>query len=236
MKRVALFLLLVLFLASCKESPESIIQKNIEMRGGKTNFDNIKNIFMSININTMGMEVPVKFYIIRPSTMRTEVKFGDEELITVLLPDTCFAIVKNTFTALPPEAKNEMRKNLENQLNYFRSELMNFSDNGGKLISVAKEKFKGKDAHKFKISYPDGSTSYFFIDPNSYLNIGSKVEKTIEGQKVETETIYSDYRKTNGLMVPFKTEIYSGKNLIAKVQIDSIAVNKPFDKNLFIMN
>lgn len=232
MKKLSVLLLLIL-LVSCKESPETIIQKNIEIRGGRSNFENIKNVYLQVNINTMGMDVPVKFYIVRPSTMRTEVNFGGQELVTLLLPDTVIAIVDNNVTPLPSEAKEEMRKNLESQLNYFRSELMNYNQQGGKIVEVKEEKFKGKDAHKFKISYPDGSISYVFIDKNSYLNLGTKTEKIVQGQKLETVTYYSDYRKTSNLMVPFKTEVFSGKTLLASIKIDSVSINKPFESKIF---
>lgn len=229
----AIFLFLVVLFVACKETPETIIQKNIEMRGGKSNFDRVKNLFMVLNINSMGMELPVTIYIVRPSTMRTEVNFAGQQLVTILLPDTAIALLDNNVTPLPAQAITEMRQNLNNQLNYLRSELMNYSELGGKLETVSKEKFKGKDAHKFKIAYPDGSISYIFVDRSSYLNLGARTEKMVDGQKLETETIYSDYRKTEGLMIPFKTEVYNGKNLIARVTIDTIAINKPIPTNLF---
>ncbi len=232
MKKV-LLLFLVLVLVACKESPESIIEKNIELRGGKANFDKIKNVFMVMSINSMGMELPVKIYIIRPSSMRTEVNFGGQELVTILLPDTAIALLDNNVTPLPSQAITEMRQNLDNQLNYLRSELMNYTEKGGKLAGVTQEKFLGKEAHKFKITYPDGSTSYVFVDKSSYLNLGTRTEKMVEGQKLETETRYSDYRKTEGFFIPFKTEVYNGKNLLARVTIDTLANNKPIDPNLF---
>ncbi|MGB9771171.1 MAG: hypothetical protein ACPLX7_04235 [Candidatus Kapaibacteriota bacterium] len=232
MRKLAFMVFLVVLL-SCKETPEDIIQKNIEMRGGKANFDRVKNLLLFVNISSMGMELPVKMYIVRPNSMRTEVTFGGQNVVTILLPDTAIAIVDNNVTSLPPDAKNEMRRNLETQLNYLRSELMNLSENGGKVLEVTKTKFKGKDAHMFKISYPDGSISYVFIDRDTYLNLGNRIEKIIEGQKLETETVFLDYRKTNGLIVPFKTEVYNGKNLIAKLSIDSLAINTTFDSKLF---
>jgi outer membrane lipoprotein-sorting protein len=232
MRKLAFMVFLVVLL-SCKETPEDIIQKNIEMRGGKANFDRVKNLLLFVNISSMGMELPVKMYIVRPNSMRTEVTFGGQNVVTILLPDTAIAIVDNNVTSLPPDAKNEMRRNLQTQLNYLRSELMNLSENGGKVLEVTKTKFKGKDAHMFKISYPDGSISYVFIDRDTYLNLGNRIEKIIEGQKLETETVFLDYRKTNGLIVPFKTEVYNGKNLIAKLSIDSLAINTTFDSKLF---
>lgn len=235
MKRLSILILLVTLIA-CKEYPEIIIEKNIEVRGGKANFENIKNLFLQVSINTMGMDVPVKFYIVRPSTMRTEVNFGGQELVTLLLPDTIIAIVDNKITPLPAEARAEMNKNLETQLNYFRSELMDFKQQGGRIVETKLDKFRGKEAHRFKISYPDGSISYVFIDKNSYLNLGTRTEKMIQGEKIETETYYSDYRKTANLMVPFKTEVYSCKTLLASIKIDSVAINKPFEPKIFSYN
>ncbi len=234
MKKI-LFLLLI-SLVACKESAETIVEKNIQVRGGRANFDKIQTLFIQESINTMGLDVPVKLYILRPSTMRTEVNFGGQNLVTILLPDTAIAIVDNNVTPLPPEAKTEMQKNLENQLDYLRSEFFNLEQKGGKILGISRENFKGKQAHKFKISYSDGSISYLYIDPKTYLNLGTKTEKFIEGQKIEIETVYSDYRKFDKLFVPTKTEVYNGKALMASVKIDSISLNPKFEPSLFILN
>ncbi len=231
-----LIILLVVILIGCKESTENIIEKNIEVRGGKTSFEYLQNIYLQIKINTMGMDVPVMFYIVRPSKMRTEVNFGGNKLVTLMLPDTLISVVNNVITPLPPEARTEMKKNLESQLNYFRSELMNYQQQGGKIESHTTGQFKGKDSHKLQIRYPDGTTTYIFIDRNTYLNLGTKTEKMVEGQKLETETIYSDYRKVGNFMVPYQTEIFSGGNILASIKIDSVSINNRFDSTLFIPN
>lgn len=231
-----LILLLILGLTACEESADSIIEKNIEVRGGRTNFDKIRTLFVQQNINTMGIDVPVRLYILRPSSMRTEVNFGGQNLVTILLPDTVIAIVDNNVAPLPPEAKAEMKRNLENQLDYFRSEFVNLEQKGGKILGVSQGKFKGKDVHKFKISFADGSISYLYIDQQTYLNLGTKTERIIDGEKIEIETVYSDYRKFDKLLVPTKTEVYNGKTLMASVRIDSISLNPKFSSSLFNWN
>ncbi|MFN3307475.1 MAG: hypothetical protein ACK42Z_09875, partial [Candidatus Kapaibacteriota bacterium] len=210
MKKI-LFLLIFFGFVACKESAESIVEKNIQVRGGRDSFNRIQTLFIQESINTMGLDVPVKLYISRPNTMRTEVNFGGQSLVTILLPDTAIAIVDNNVTSLPPEAKTEMKKNLENQLDYLRSEFFNLEQRGGKILGITQENFKGKQAHKFKVSYSDGSISYLYIDRSTYLNLGTKTEKIIDGKKMELETVYSDYRKFVKLMVPTKTEVYNGK-------------------------
>jgi len=232
MKRF-LVLLLLIGLVSCRENSDSVIQKNIEMRGGTKNFENLRSVYMILTIRAMGMELPVKMYIVPPRTMRTEIAVGGQKVVTILLPDTALAILDGNFTPLPEQSKDELRRNLESQLNYFRSELWEYQKKGGKIGDFTTEKFRGKDAFKFRLENPDKSVSYLFVDKATYLNLGSRNERMMQGRKIETETVYSDYHKVGGFMVPFLTEVYHGKELLASSRIDSVAVNIALPPELF---
>jgi len=232
MKKIWVFLLF-LGLVACQESSDTIIQKNIELRGGTKNFQNLRSIYMTLTIKAMGMELPVKMYIVPPATMRTEIALGNQNIVTILLPDTALGILNGEIAPLPKQSQDELRQNLEHQLNFFRSELWKYQNSGHKSPNYTTEKFRGKDAFKFRLENPDKSISFVFVDKNTYLNLGSRNERMIQGQKIESETVYSDYRKVGGFMVPFLTEVYSGKELLASSRIDSVALNVTFSPDLF---
>ncbi len=227
------FVLLFLGFVSCQENSEIVLNKNIEVHGGTKNFNELRSAYIGVNVKTMGMEIPIKIFLLRPMTMRTEVSLSGQNLVTVLLPDTAFAILNDTFTPIPDDSRKQLQNNFEAQLNYFRSDLMLLKDNGAKLTGFSTAKFRGKDAYKFKLEFPDKTISDVFVDKNTYLNLGVRNERMVQGQKVETETVFSDYRRIGGFLVHFQTEVYSGKELIASAKVDSISINPQFSPKLF---
>lgn len=230
------FLLVLLFFGfvSCQENSDIVLNKSIEVHGGTKNFNELRSAYIGVNVKTMGMEIPIKIFLIRPMTMRTEVSLSGQNLVTVLLPDTAFAILNGTFTPMPNDSRKQLLSNFEAQLNYFRSDLMLLKENGAKLTGFSKAKFRGKDAYKFRLEYPDKTVSDVFVDKNTFLNLGVRNERMVQGQKIETETVYSDYRRVGGFLVHYQTEVFSGKELIASAKVDSISINPQFSPKLFL--
>ncbi len=225
--------LVAVLLFSCQENIDSVIQKNIEVRGGEKNFRKIRTVSMKINLNTLGMDVPIRIFISLPGSIRTEMHVNGQSIVTVLNNNQAVAIVDGNFTALDENGVKDLQKNLQSQLNYFKSELFDYKKQGAVIKSVTKENFKDKPAIKIRLDYPDGITTYLFIDQKTYLNIATRTEKRVNGQPMETETVYKDYRSVDGLMVPFTIEVSSGTMMIATMHLDSLAFNKPIDKALF---
>jgi|WetSurMetagenome_2_1015567.scaffolds.fasta_scaffold06735_4 outer membrane lipoprotein-sorting protein len=96
---------------------------------------------------------------------------------------------------------------------------------------VGSEKVGGRDC--YVLSVLDNSSEYakLWIDQKSFLLM--KMEgKPQEG--VASVILLSDYRKVSGdFEMPYKTEMYSGKDLISTGIVKSIEVNKGISDDLF---
>lgn len=224
---------MAILLISCQENIDSVIKKNIEVRGGKDNFRKIRTVSMKMTLNTLGMEVPIRIFISLPGSIRTEMKVNGQSIVTVLDNGQAGATVDGNFTSLDENAVKDLQKNLQSQLNYFKSELFDYKKQGAVIKSFTKENFKDKPAIKIRLDYPDGITTYLFIDQKTYLNIATRTEKQVNGQLMQTETVYKDYRSVDGLMVPFLVEVSSGTMTVATMHLDSLHFNRPMDKALF---
>lgn len=228
-----IFFVAAILLLSCQENVDTVIKKNIEVRGGEDNFRNIRTVSMKMSLNTLGMEVPIRIFVSLPGSIRTEMNVNGQSIITVLNENNAWATVDGNFTPLDDGAVKDLQKNLQSQLNYFKSELFDYKKQGAVIKGFTKENFKGKPAIKIRLDYPDGITSFLFIDQKTYLNLATRTEKQVNGQLMQTETVYKNYRLVDGLMVPFSIEVNSGAMTIATMRMDSLIFNKSIDKAMF---
>jgi outer membrane lipoprotein-sorting protein len=96
---------------------------------------------------------------------------------------------------------------------------------------VGSEKIGGRDCWVLSVLDKSSDFAKLWIDQKSFLLM--KMEgKPQEG--VVSVILPSDYRKVSGdFEMPFRTEMYSGKDLISTVVVKSIAVNKGVADDLF---
>ncbi len=93
--------------------------------------------------------------------------------------------------------------------------------------------FSGKSCYDLKVTYPEGSVEHYFIDRESYLEIGLR-KLAADGSQVEGAL--SDYREVGGLLFPFHSEIRTlGKQGIQLYVVDHVELNVPIDDGRFKM-
>jgi outer membrane lipoprotein-sorting protein len=96
---------------------------------------------------------------------------------------------------------------------------------------IGSEKIGGRDCYVLSVLDESSDYAKLWIDQKSFILI--KMEgKPQEG--VASVILLSDYRKVSGdFEMPFRTEMYSGKDLISTVVVKSVEVNKGLSDDLF---
>lgn len=121
---------------------------------------------------------------------------------------------------------------------------MNESDFDGPLIdSKAKgmtieferaEKVEGRDAYILKVTHKDGKVSKYAFDTKTYLMARWSGTDKVNGEEVNRETLFHDYREVNGLKFAF--ELISnnpGTEVMQKILVEKIEVDPQIDESHF---
>lgn len=96
---------------------------------------------------------------------------------------------------------------------------------------LGSEKIAGRDCYVLGVLDPNAIFSKLWIDQESY-NLMKAEGSWGEGEKATS--IFSDYRKIAGdLEYPFKTEVYSGADLLSAIVVKSLEVNNGLSDDLF---
>jgi hypothetical protein len=107
----------------------------------------------------------------------------------------------------------------------FDTDYLDFESKGFTAQVLGKEKIGDKDCYKVELTKNVNKTVYYFDVQNFYLLKEVKKDETL---------VYSDYKKVNSLVMPFKIESSTPKKEGDYVMIlYKIEVNKAFPANTF---
>jgi hypothetical protein len=72
-----------------------------------------------------------------------------------------------------------------------------------------------------------------YIDPQGLIARQAFTQPGPGGKPVQVEEVFSDYRKVDGIMVPYKAElVHQGRTILTRT-LRSVTLNAPVDAALF---
>src|SRR5438093_49420 len=98
------------------------------------------------------------------------------------------------------------------------------------------EQIEGSDAHKLKVTRPNGDVSFYYLDTEYYVPIRIDTQRMIRGAPQEFETSLGDYKQVAGVYLPFSYESGAKGSSSAdrgKITHDKIQANVPLDDQRF---
>lgn len=209
------FLFTVLFSA---QTAKQIIDKNIEVTGGLTNWKLLNSIVLQGKV-ILGVndEYPMKIYQQRPNLTKTVVYISNKENVI------------EGFDGKNGYAMNYVVNKLQVQKDYvaesFDTDYLDYEMKGFSAQVLGREKVNDRDCYKIELTKNVNKTIYYFDVQNYYLLKEIKKDETI---------VYSDYKKVNNLIMPFRIESSTPKKEGDYVMIlYKIELNKAFPANTF---
>jgi hypothetical protein len=106
---------------------------------------------------------------------------------------------------------------------------------GSTIAYLGREDFDGTSAYKLKVSQKDGDKFTYWLDPDTYLEIKMSETRKVRGAPQTTETELGDYEKVDGVYFPMSVESWTQgqSNQRQRVIIDTAQGNPPASGALF---
>jgi outer membrane lipoprotein-sorting protein len=228
-----LFILVIaLFLNSCSESPDDIIDKSIKASGGPEAYKNLKTISCSMKTTVLNFELMSNLFFKLPDKMRAEYMFQDKKGIGIINGNTGWSY-SDTLIPLDESAFKTLKSQMESQLDFFINPLYNYQKKGWKVEYVGDEKVNGKDVHKIRTIAKDSSEIYYFIDKNTYLIQRTNSKTLVNNVFVEATAVFSNYKKIKGLLIPRVISIFTEGRKTAEMKFEKVDINTNLDDALF---
>lgn len=218
MKKLLLVFVLIFSQLSFAQTAKEIIDKNIELSGGLTNWKLLNSVLLQGKV-ILGIkdEYPIKIYQQRPNLTKT--------VITINGKDTAIEGYDGTKGYAMNYATNKVQEYAEYVAESFDNDFIDWENKGFEAKYLGKEKIGDIYCHKVELTKNVNKNIYYF-DTKSYMLLK-------EVKKDETLT-YSDYKKVGNFLMPFRIESSSPKKDGDYVMlINRIDINKVFPANTF---
>jgi outer membrane lipoprotein-sorting protein len=104
---------------------------------------------------------------------------------------------------------------------------------GSKIELVSKEKLDGADVYLVKVTKSTGEESQVYVSASTYFIVKVAGKIKANGQEVDTEVNFSNYKAIDGLYFPHTMETASPMGGMMTVDTVSIEINPAIDANIF---
>src|SRR5271165_6360627 len=84
--------------------------------------------------------------------------------------------------------------------------LVDYQAKGNKVEYLGHDLVDGDDAYKLKVTLKNGDIVYYYLDPDTFLEIRKEKQQFIRGSVRESEQDLGSYKQVGGVFYPFSVE------------------------------
>jgi hypothetical protein len=225
---------LLLPLASRAQTVDEILSKVYAARGGLDKIHSVKAERVSGHISFPGQEGITGPFVVelkRPLKMHMQVTIQNLTMVRVY-DGKGGGWANNPFAGrVNPEAMGEEDIRSITDESDFDGPLVDYKVKGNQVELVGKDKVGDKAAWRLKLTPRIGDVRYYLFDASSFLLLKWEGNREIDGQKVPTESVFSDYREVEGLKYAFEIDTgASAAEIVQKLTIEKIELNPQIDE------
>ena len=116
----------------------------------------------------------------------------------------------------------------------FDGPLVDYATKGNTIEYLGHAEVDGDDALRLKVTLKNGDIIYYYLDPDTDLEIRKEIQQFVRGSVRERVVDVGSYKPVDGVMYPFSISEGSKSNPSAQVMtIEKIEVNVPMQESDF---
>jgi len=195
----------------CAQDAQSLLNKNLDARGGAAALAALQNVTFEGRIVEPGdFELQYKETRARfPTAAADRVEISLQGLDIIQAYDGHGGWKVNPLQGRRDAEKmsaDEARSLADNAL--IEGPLLASLKDGSKVTYLGREDFDGTLAYKLKVAQKDGDEFVYWLDPDTYLEIKVDETRRIRGAQQTVETELGDYEKVAGVYFPMSVETW----------------------------
>jgi hypothetical protein len=231
---LAVFVAIVFYLNASAQTVEEIIGKHIEAIGGTDNLSAVKSMKTVGFAKMMGMEFPFTIYNVVPDKVYFELSIQGKLIKQGSDGTTTWAVNPMGGSSTPEVVEGEEAGNIKERAKIF-SKLISYKEDGGSVELIGKEQVNNDETYKIKYTGADGKNIFYFIGTNDCLILKTQRTLKIQGQEMESETIYSNFKKAGDVIMSFAFDVKTKGSPMGtqEISIDKYEMNPTVDEKIF---
>jgi hypothetical protein len=204
MRRAATLVLAIscLATASYSQTADELIAKNIQAKGGMEKIKAIKTIRMTGKFEVNGFTAAVMEENQRPNLVRETFTLQGMTAVQAYDGSAGWQIQPFGGKKTPELMGEDDTRDLLLDAD-FDGPLVDYKEKGNTVEYLGHDTVDGDDALRLKVTLKNGDIVYYYLDPDTFLEIRKEVQQFIRGSIRERVFSYGSYKPVDGVMYPF---------------------------------
>ena len=214
--------------------PNDLIQRVVAAKGGLDALKSIRTVVVDadMTVNTLRGPtiIPTKTYVVYPDKFRVDATFAGQQTVQAYNSGTAWVKDPAGVAAAPPAMRNDFAATVRRDT----FPLLIAAAEGRLTVRPQAEEGSGGTVLKvLEVSGPGFDPLRLYIDRDYRIVRQTYTTPGPDGRPTKAEELFSDYRKVNGIDVPFKASVLREGQKILDRTIRSVTFNTAVDLMLF---
>ena len=213
------------------QTADELVNKNIAAKGGIDKIKAVHSIRMTGTLNAGdGFVATVGQENLRPNLVRETISLQGMTAVTAYDGTTGWQIQPFEGHKDPELMGEDDLRDLLLDAD-FDGPLVDYKEKGNTVEYMGHDVVDGDDALRLKVTLKNGDIIYYFLDPDTYLEIRKEVQQFIRGSIHEKVLEMGSYKPVAGVMFPYSISQGSKTNPAENTTtIEKIEVNVPMEQ------
>jgi hypothetical protein len=212
----------------------ALLKRVVDVRGGIEPLKKVTSVVAdtetTIYFEQKTMTSTTRTYIAYPDKFRVDAKIENAEIVQVYDSGSAWMRDPTGVHEAPPPMREDFGNNVRR-------------DTIPMLIAAAEGKYsvkllpeEGREGRVLRVLEISGAQLppvRLYVDPQGLIARQAFSAPGPDGKPVQVEEVFSDYRKVDGIMVPYKAELVRQGRTILTRTIRTVTLNAPVDPALF---
>ena len=215
-------------------APNDLIQRIVAAKGGLQALKSIRTVIVDadMTVNTLRGPtiIPTKTYVVYPDKFRVDATFAGQQTVQAYNSGTAWVKDPAGVAAAPPAMRNDFASTVRRDT----FPLLIAAAEGRLTVRPQAEEGSGGAVLKvLEVSGPGLDPLRLYIDRDYRIVRQTYTTPGPDGRPTRAEEQFSDYRKVNGIDVPFRASVLRDGQKILDRTIKSVTFNTAVDLMLF---
>lgn len=218
------------------QTAEELVAKNLQARGGIDKIKAIKSVRMTGKLQQGSFTAEISADAVAPNLLRQAFTITGMTQIQAYDGSSGWQISPFGGRKDPELLGEDEMRGLVEEADFY-GPLVDYQTKDNRIEYLGHDIVDGDDAYRLKVTLANGDLVYYYLDPDTYLEIRIERVQYIRGSVRESFTNLGCYKLVAGVYYPFSLESGSKRNPTesATITFDRIEANLPIPAAEFKM-
>lgn len=216
------------------QTADELVGKNIQARGGLEKLKAIKTLRVTGNAVNGGTPIVIVNEYMRPNLIRETFSIAGMTAIQAYDGNSGWQISPFGGRKDPEFLGEDDLRDLQLDAD-FEGPIVDYKAKGNSVEFLGHDTVDGDDALRLKVTLKNGDVVYYYLDPDTFLEIRKETQEFIRGSVKETFTDLGSYKPVAGVMFPYSITAgpKSNPDRALTITVDKVEVNVPLPASDF---